>query len=31
MPGIDSGVEGVVFLGYHTGAGEEGVLFHAYR
>ena len=30
MQGIDSGVDGVVFLGYHTGAGEEGVLSHTY-
>ena len=30
MQGVDSGVDGVVFLGYHTGAGEEGVLSHTY-
>lgn len=30
MQGIDSGVDGVAFLGYHTGAGEEGVLSHTY-
>lgn len=30
MQGIDSGVDGVVFLGYHTGAGTEGVLSHTY-
>ncbi|MFI6102170.1 M55 family metallopeptidase [Lentzea sp. NPDC051213] len=30
MQGIDSGVDGVVFLGYHTGAGAEGVLAHTY-
>lgn len=34
MQGIDSTnpepVAGVVFLGYHTGAGEEGVLAHTY-
>ncbi|ASU79272.1 peptide ABC transporter substrate-binding protein [Actinopolyspora erythraea] len=30
MEGIDSGVDGVVFLGYHTGAGAEGVLSHTY-
>src|SRR5687767_11162054 len=30
MQGIDSGVDGVVFLGYHTGAGVEGVLAHTY-
>ncbi|MBP2327460.1 D-amino peptidase [Kibdelosporangium banguiense] len=30
MQGIDSGVDGVVFLGYHTGAGTEGVLAHTY-
>lgn len=30
MQGIDSGVDGVVFLGYHTGAGSAGVLAHTY-
>lgn len=30
MQGIDSEVDGVVFLGYHAGAGEEGVLSHTY-
>ncbi|MFI9007673.1 M55 family metallopeptidase [Actinosynnema sp. NPDC053489] len=30
MQGIDSGVDGVVFLGYHAGAGQEGVLAHTY-
>ncbi|MGW3470274.1 M55 family metallopeptidase [Saccharopolyspora sp. NPDC000995] len=30
MQGIDSDVDGVVFLGYHAGAGEEGVLAHTY-
>jgi D-amino peptidase len=30
MQGIDSGVAGVVFLGYHAGAGAEGVLAHTY-
>src|SRR5437763_529049 len=30
MQGIDSGVHGVVFLGYHAGAGAEGVLAHTY-
>ncbi|GAA4861643.1 M55 family metallopeptidase [Saccharopolyspora rosea] len=30
MQGVDSGMDGVVFLGYHTGAGEEGVLSHTY-
>jgi D-amino peptidase len=30
MQGIDSGVDGVVFLGYHTGAGAAGVLAHTY-
>jgi D-amino peptidase len=30
MQGIDSGVDGVVFLGYHAGAGEDGVLAHTY-
>src|SRR3982074_72174 len=30
MHGINSGVEGVVFLGYHAGAGFDGVLSHTY-
>ena len=30
MQGIDSGVAGVVFLGYHAGAGMDGVLSHTY-
>ncbi|OLR93820.1 M55 family metallopeptidase [Actinokineospora bangkokensis] len=30
MQGVDSGVDGVVFLGYHTGAGADGVLAHTY-
>ncbi|USX54261.1 M55 family metallopeptidase [Lentzea sp. HUAS12] len=30
MQGIDSGVDGVVFLGYHTAAGTRGVLAHTY-
>jgi D-amino peptidase len=30
MQGIDTGVAGVVFLGYHTGAGSPGVLAHTY-
>ncbi|MEV6235922.1 M55 family metallopeptidase [Lentzea sp. NPDC051838] len=30
MQGIDSGVDGVVFLGYHTAAGSPGVLAHTY-
>jgi D-amino peptidase len=30
MQGIDSGVDGVVFLGYHAGAGVDGVLAHTY-
>ena len=30
MQGIDSGLDGVVFLGYHAGAGSEGVLSHTY-
>ncbi|GLY66710.1 M55 family metallopeptidase [Amycolatopsis taiwanensis] len=30
MQGIDSGVDGVVFVGYHAGAGAEGVLAHTY-
>jgi D-amino peptidase len=28
MQGIESDVDGVVFLGYHTGAGSPGVLAH---
>ena len=30
MQGIGSDVDGVVFLGYHTGAGTRGVLAHTY-
>ncbi|MBB4683497.1 M55 family metallopeptidase [Amycolatopsis jiangsuensis] len=30
MQGVDSGVDGVVFLGYHAGAGFDGVLSHTY-
>ena len=30
MQGVDSGVDGVVFLGYHTASGVEGVLSHTY-
>jgi len=30
MQGVDTGIDGVVFLGYHTGAGVEGVLSHTY-
>ncbi|ASO20264.1 D-aminopeptidase [Actinoalloteichus hoggarensis] len=30
MQGIDSGMDGVVFLGYHAAAGAEGVLSHTY-
>ena len=30
MQGIDSSVDGVVFLGYHTAAGSSGVLAHTY-
>lgn len=30
MQGIDSGVDGVVFIGYHAGAGDRGVLAHTY-
>lgn len=30
MQGIDSGVDGVVFLGYHAAAGLRGVLAHTY-
>jgi D-amino peptidase len=30
MQGIDSGVDGVVFLGYHAAAGLDGVLSHTY-
>ncbi|WP_370950121.1 M55 family metallopeptidase [Amycolatopsis sp. cg5] len=30
MQGIESGVDGVVFLGYHAAAGVDGVLSHTY-
>ncbi|KOV90167.1 M55 family metallopeptidase [Nocardia sp. NRRL S-836] len=30
MQGVDTGVDGVVFLGYHAAAGETGVLAHTY-
>jgi D-amino peptidase len=30
MQGVDSGVDGVVFLGYHAAAGADGVLSHTY-
>src|SRR3982074_1828571 len=30
MQGIDSGVAGAVVLGYHAGAGVDGVLSHTY-
>lgn len=30
MQGIETEVDGVVFLGYHAGAGEDGVLSHTY-
>lgn len=30
MQGIDSGMDGVVFLGYHAAAGARGVLAHTY-
>jgi D-amino peptidase len=30
MQGIDARVDGVVFLGYHAGAGARGVLSHTY-
>jgi D-amino peptidase len=30
MQGIDSGMDGVVFLGYHAAAGLDGVLSHTY-
>ena len=30
MEGIDSGVDVVAFVGYHAGAGEQGVLSHTY-
>ncbi len=30
MQGVGSGVDGVVFLGYHAAAGQDGVLAHTY-
>ena len=30
MQGVDSGVDGVIFLGYHAAAGATGVLAHTY-
>ena len=30
MQGVDAGIDGVVFLGYHAGAGTDGVLSHTY-
>lgn len=30
MQGVDAQVDGVVFLGYHAGAGTRGVLSHTY-
>jgi D-amino peptidase len=30
MEGIDSGVDAVAFVGYHAGAGQQGVLAHTY-
>ncbi len=30
MEGIDSGVDAVAFIGYHAGAGVQGVLSHTY-
>ncbi|MGR6999204.1 M55 family metallopeptidase [Yinghuangia aomiensis] len=30
MQGIELGVDAVAFVGYHTGAGEQGVLAHTY-
>jgi D-amino peptidase len=30
MQGVDSGMDGAVFLGYHAAAGLEGVLSHTY-
>jgi D-amino peptidase len=30
MQGVDAGVDGVVFLGYHAAAGVDGVLSHTY-
>jgi D-amino peptidase len=30
VEGIDSGVDAVAFIGYHTGAGKQGILSHTY-
>ena len=30
MEGIDSGVDAVAFVGYHAGAGQQGVLAHTF-
>jgi len=30
MEGIDSGVDAVAFVGYHAGAGQQGVLSHTF-
>ncbi|WP_301125279.1 M55 family metallopeptidase [Streptomyces cacaoi] len=30
MQGLEDGVDAVAFVGYHTGAGEQGVLAHTY-
>ncbi len=30
MEGIDAGVDAAAFVGYHAGAGEQGVLSHTY-
>ena len=30
MEGIDSGVDAVAYVGYHTAAGEQGILSHTY-
>ncbi|MEV0784735.1 M55 family metallopeptidase [Streptomyces sp. NPDC050423] len=30
MEGLEEGIDAVAFVGYHTGAGEQGVLAHTY-
>lgn len=30
MEGLEDGIDAVAFVGYHTGAGEQGVLAHTY-
>lgn len=30
MQGLETGVDAVAFVGYHTGAGQDGVLAHTY-